>query len=126
MALRSGAAYTGLDLTTQEGKKLFLKARNNSDYAARSVIGEKICLANVVVHQRMLVDDDSGEEQSLTVASLIADDGTVISTTSRTVLAYLSDLISLFGRPPWVPPMMVKIGQKQISADKSVVTLEMI
>lgn len=66
-------------------------------------------LAAVVVHPQQLVDEETGEAFEVTRTVLKTGDGQWFAFCSAGVVRSLKTILSLWGPPPWIPPLKVRV-----------------
>lgn len=97
--------WTSLDTSTIEGKKKALRALGNSDFPASYMRDMPFHTTDVLVHEVQVANRETGEITQAVRCVLISSDGKTISFVSNGVLGSLRNIIQLFGRPPWDPPL---------------------
>lgn len=66
-----------------------------------------IRVADLIAHYTSYVSEETGEEHSGPMLTLLGPDG-VFHTGSQYAFRALQDIAFLAGRPPWIPPIVIR------------------
>jgi len=105
-----GTVFTSLDLSTEEGKRQFLRSIGESDFAAEDVKKGSFEVQDFLCH-RVNLEKDGGEIVEASRTVLIAPDGSTVSFVSIGVKASLAALIVVYGVPPWKPARKLELKE---------------
>lgn len=101
--------WTSLDTGTNEGKKKALKALGNSDFPASYMRDVPFLVQDVLAHEVQVANRETGEITQAVRCVLISPDGKTVSFVSAGVLGSLRNIMQLFGKPPWDPPLKLAV-----------------
>ena len=106
--------WTSLDPTTPEGKAaIVMHMQGESSTPASDAINSVIAVRHVLAHRIEMLDEKTGELIEADRIVLIDDAGESIACVSTGVRRSLQLIVSLYGAPPYDPPMQLRLTQKQ-------------
>lgn len=82
-----------------------------SALALADMVEKVIPVRHILAHRIDSVDEDTGEVKTLDRIVLVTPDGTAYASTSEGVRRSLSLLMTVYGKPPWSPPLRLKLTQ---------------
>lgn len=99
---------TTLDLGVRANVVLVQNALHGESESLWDQKPERIIrVADLIAHYTSYVSEETGEEQSGPMLTLLGPDG-VFHTGSQYAFRSLQDIAFLQGRPPWIPPIMIR------------------
>lgn len=99
---------TTLDLAVRANVILVQNALHGESESLWDQKPERIIrVADLIAHYTSYVSEETGEEQSGPMLTLLGPDG-VFHTGSQYAFRSLQDIAFLQGRPPWIPPIMIR------------------
>lgn len=108
----------------KEDAKIFA-ALNNPEFRIANFINKRIKVANVLVEIREILNEDSGEIETVPRVVLISDEGKAYQAVSTGIFNAVKSAFQVFGAAPWEPPLEIEI--KQIAVGKgSMLTFDVI
>lgn len=108
----------------KEDAKIFT-ALNNPEFRIANFINKRIKVANVLVEIREILNEDSGEIETVPRVVLISDEGKAYQAVSTGIFNAVKSAFHVFGAAPWEPPLEIEI--KQIAVGKgSMLTFDVI
>lgn len=116
--------WTSLDLKSERGKRLYMRAKRAVDHDAGDFLNQTFKLTDVLIHQASEVDPATGEERTWTRYCLFTDEDKIISGGSDTVREALADLCVLEGPPPWTDGIAVKLVSIKTANKRTMHSLE--
>lgn len=116
-----------VDDGTRASKVKVYNAVNGAAEQLTEHLGETLKIVDVVAHELMLPDMQTGELVKCLRTVLIAEDGTAYQAVSEGVVSSLSKVFSIVGMPSWVNDP-VKMRPKQLTTKKGfkVLTIELV
>lgn len=105
--------FTSIDARTPEGKILLFKVSEETDHKIDEVLDTVIDLRDVYVSQATKNDGRTGEVMSLTRCVLIDKGGVSYSTFSDGIAESVKKLIGIYGMPPWIMPLSVRLAKRK-------------
>jgi hypothetical protein len=116
--------WTSLDLSTNDGRALYMKAKNGGDLTPADVMGKDFLIQHVLIHEVDDVDQESGEVKTWVRYCLITPDGQIVTGGSSGIKNSIADLIELYGCPPWKNGLNVRMVSRKTSNKFTVHLLE--
>ena len=108
----------------KEDAKIFA-ALNNPEFRIANFINKRIKVANVLVEIREILNEDSGEIETVPRVVLISEEGKAYQAVSTGIFNAVKSAFQVFGAAPWEPPLEIEI--KQIAVGKgSMLTFDVI
>lgn len=120
------ALYTTFDIETDGGKIATWNARADEGIKIGNMIGKDIDIANLVLYPATVVDVISGEVKKFVRIAIVNPDGQTFVGGSEGILKDLAALSSIFGRPPYNPPLRVQPIQVSTASGRRLYRLKVI
>lgn len=109
----SPALYSSFKGDDFESNKAQIQALTNSQPVADH-LGKKIALTNVIVQSADMVNEKSGEVQSVPRITLVDKDGNSFHTISGPLMRDLENVIGMMGDPAsWPQPLDVSVTEEK-------------
>ncbi len=115
--------WSSIDINSTEGKMKVQKALASADYGSEHVMKVPFEVQDIVVHGVKIVDEN-GEVTDATRTVLLSPSGETVSFTSEGVISSLRNIFSIFGLPPFNPPLKVQV--KEVKTRRGWKTLNLI
>lgn len=124
--LTSGTmAYSSMNPQTEEEKKTFFNAMNNSDKRLADMINLEVNIRDIYVEIVNCINEKTGESSTCPRVVLIDTDGVSYQCVSFGIYSALKKMINVYGEPTW--PEGIKIKVRNISKkDKSLLTFDIV
>jgi hypothetical protein len=107
-----------------EGRAKLFNAMNAPEYRLKDEINMTIKAKDLFCEVVQLVDKDTGETKSCPRIVIIDDEGLGHACVSLGIHGAIKKIIEIYGVPTWERPIPLKIKSKTLSADRTVLTLE--
>lgn len=102
--------WTSLPMDTEQQRAAAIRYRRKTERASDDVLGAELQLTDLYIHMVTITDEESGEINEAVRVVLISPDRTATQFVSGGVYKSLKDIVSVFGVPPWSPPIIVKVA----------------
>lgn len=100
--------YSSLPNKTMQEKGVILKALGNSDYTLKNVADKKIIMVtDILAHGIELISEESGLPEQADRIVMIMEDGQTLSGCSKGFKSSVTNLMAIYGHPPFNPPLPV-------------------
>lgn len=86
-------------------------ALNNPEYRLSNFINKRIKVSNVLVEVRDLLNEETGEIETVPRTVLIDENGKAYQATSKGIFNALKNAYEVFGKAPWEPPLEIEVKQ---------------
>lgn len=107
----TGRLVTSLDPAIKDQARLLLRATQGSaTFTADDLLKQDIEVVHVVLHP-VSIETEDGELIQITRSVLISPSGETAGFASDGVIKSLQSLASIYGPPPWNPPLRLKLVQ---------------
>lgn len=122
----NGAMVCSIEPTGDRKKDAqIFSALNNPEFRIANFINKRIKVSNVLVEIRDLLNDDTGEIETVPRVVLIDEEGKAYQATSKGIFTALKNAFTIFGAAPWTPALEIEI--KQIAVGKgSMLTFDVV
>lgn len=118
--------WTSLDLNTDEGRKLFMQAKSGDCFDFNSVNAKEIELHDILIHE-VKEDGEPGDLPKVWCRNvLILAKGEMVAGGSQGVRDSIADLMICKGRPPWNPPLKVRLMSQTTASKRTRHYLELV
>jgi hypothetical protein len=118
--------WTTIDSGPVENKQLLGRCWQTADVKGEDIIGQQIRLWQVMMHSIDLEDPDTGETADAVRTVLIDEARKTYGFVSVGVAKSLGMITSLWGLPPWQPPLVVVVRQKSTRKGRRLYVLEVV
>lgn len=116
-------AYTGLDRTKPEDRKILAQCIGGFGPRLADSIGQQIKLSNVYAKPGEFQSDETGEVEHGVITVLIDSDGSTYQCASKGIARCISGIIGVYGAPPWNPPLLVQVNQHALQGARRMFAL---
>ena len=121
-----GEMWTSLDLALPVGKARLLAAMEQVDEELWETHGTSRPVQDVVVWVQEEVDQQTGELVTRRRTVLVSPDGSTAGTSSMYAFRALKRIVILYGRPPWVPALVIRPVRKHSRNQRDYLTLDVV
>lgn len=120
-------SYCSLTAETAEEKTTLYNAMNNPQNRVKDCINEVIEVKDVFVEVVHCTNKETGEVEAAPRVVFIDSNGIGFQCVSTGIFGALKKLFAVFGEPrTWSAPVKIKIKQINRSADKSILTFDVV
>lgn len=120
-------SYCSMTAATPEEQATLYNAMNNPDKRIKDCINEVIEIKDVFVEAVTCHNEKTGEISQCPRTVLIDTNGTAYQAVSLGIFSALKKMFSVFGEPAtWAQPVKVKIRLISRSADKNILTFDVV
>jgi len=120
-----GQFYCNWHIESMADKALALRYQGEADRKGADVVGQTIAIERFLCHPAESVNDKTGEVEYFTRTILIDPDGGTVAFGSNGILKWLGRFVTMFGRGPWHPPLVVRVKQVQTGRKNRTYELEL-
>lgn len=117
--------YSSAKLTGLKALAFILRVSQVSDFSGKKDAGAVLPTQDVVIFRKEVTDEETGEVRDATVVTLIAPDGTTMSTTGEWVLDGLRQLVAIYKEPPWVPALPLRLKPHRTNRGREMLILDL-
>lgn len=108
----------------KEDARIF-SAMNNPEFRIANFINKKICVTDVLVEIREILNEDTGEIETAPRVVLIDEDGKAYQAVSKGIFNAVRNAFNVFGAAPWDPALEIEV--KQVAVGKgSMLTFDVV
>lgn len=86
-------------------------ALNNPEYRLANFINKRIKVKNVLVEVRDIMNEETGEIDTVPRTVLIDEEGKAYQATSKGIFTALKNAYEVFGKAPWEPALEIEVKQ---------------
>lgn len=120
-------SYCSMTADTPESKATLYNAMNNPEKRIKDCINEVISIKDVFVEVVTLHNDETGEVTTAPRTVIIDENGVGYQAVSMGIFSALKKLFQVYGEPfNWEYPVKVKVRQISRSANKNILTFDII
>lgn len=101
--------FSSLDRNTNEGKQRTLKALGTSDYTLKNVAEKKVMMVEHIVAHTVQLTNDDGTISDADRIIMVMEDGQTVSGCSKGFKSSMSNLIAVYGKPPFAPALPIVV-----------------
>lgn len=118
--------YCSKQAKTLDEKKELFNALENCDALLNDCVGQEICIKDIYVEPKEVVDDETGETRIKYRTILFDVSGQTYATGSYGIYNMLNKLIVIYGKPTWEEGIKVKVAKRPIGNGKTSLTLTLV
>lgn len=122
--MNAAALWVSTMPTTTDGKAKLLLAISSQLPKLSTLINTTIKVTDVILQGVQLTNDETGEIQPAVRSILVSADGQMYAATSDGIRSCLGMIFGLWGKPPWKPPLPLRVRQIETNNGRRYFTLE--
>jgi hypothetical protein len=115
--------YSSLDPDIKEHRLFLLQAMQSCEFDAQTLPNQQMEVTHVVAHIIHIEDMNTQEPVEATRVVLIDDSGASCGFVSAGVKDSIRLLIAAYGEPPWIPPLLIEVKERQTRSKRRMLYL---